>query len=81
MKTFIFLLVPFLTAVTTNTRPRRVFFSLSFHGRQSAVSMVFSRALTEKVPSSLNEGRRLTRIISNDDDVYNYFNKMKDYIV
>ena len=25
MKTFIFLLVPFLTAVTTNTRPRRVF--------------------------------------------------------
>ena len=41
--------------------------------------MVFSRALTEKVPSSsLNE---LTRIISNDDGVFNYFIKMKDYIV
>ena len=79
MKTFIFLLVFFLTAVTTNTRPRRMF-SL---GYQSAVSMVFSRTLAEKVPSLLNEGRRLfnTRIISNDDDVYNYFNKMKDYIV
>ena len=36
--------------------------NLSFRGRQSTVSMVFSRALTEKVPSSLNEGRRLTRI-------------------
>ena len=79
MKTFIFLLVFFLTAVTTNTRPRRMF-SLRY---QSAVSMVFSRTLAEKVPSLLNEGRRLfnTRIISNDDDVYNYFNKMKDYIV
>ena len=79
MKTFIFLLIFFLTAVTTNTRPRRMF-SL---GHQSAVSMVFSRTLAEKVPSLLNEGRRLfnTRIISNDDDVYNYFNKMKDYIV
>ena len=43
------------------------------------VSMVFSRALTEKVPSSLlNE---LTRIISNDDGVFNYFIKMKHYIV
>ena len=41
--------------------------------------MVFSRALTEKLPSSsLNE---LTRIISNDDGVFNYFIKMKDYIV
>ena len=31
--------------------------------------MVFSRALTEKVPSSLieHEGRRLTRIVSNDN--------------
>ena len=29
--------------------------------------MVFLRDLTEKVPLSLNEGRRLTRIISNDD--------------
>ena len=28
---------------------------------QSTVSMVFSRALTEKVPSSLNEGQRLHR--------------------
>ena len=45
--------------------------------------MVFSRALTEKVLSSLNEGGRLTRIISNDDLLFNfiYFIKMKDYIV
>ena len=35
------------------------------------------RALTEKVPSSLNEGQ----IISNDDGFLNYFIKMKDYIV
>ena len=49
--------------------------------RQSTVSMVFSRALTEKVPSSLNEGQRLTRIILNDDVVFDYFIKMKDYIV
>ena len=40
-----------------------------FHG--------FPRALIEKVPSSLNEGR----IISNDDGFLNYFIKMKDYIV
>ena len=50
-----------LTAVTTNTLPRRFFFSLSvetwvFAGHQSTVSMGFSRALIEKVPSSLNEG-------------------------
>ena len=46
--------------------------------------MVFSRALTEKVPLSLNEGgRQSTRIISNDDGVFNfiYLIKMKDYIV
>ena len=49
------------------------------HVRQSTVSMVFSRALTEKVPSSsLNER---TRIISNDDGVLKDFIKMKDYIV
>ena len=59
-------------SVTTNTSPRRVFFSLL------KPSMVFSRALTEKVPSSLNEGQRLTRIILNDDGVCNYFIKMKD---
>ena len=63
-----------------------VFFSgwnLSFRGRQSTVSMVFSRDLTEKVPSSLNEGRRLTRIVSNDDGVFDfiYLIRMKDYIV
>ena len=41
--------------------------------------MVFSRAPTEKFPSSsLNE---LRRIISNDDGVFNYFIKMKDYVV
>ena len=46
--------------------------------------MVFSGALTEKVPSSLNEGRgQSTRIISNDDSVFNfiYLIKVKDYIV
>ena len=43
--------------------------------------MVFSLALTEKVPSSLNKAGRLTRIISHDDVVFNYFIKMKDYIV
>ena len=32
---------------------------------------------SEKVPSSLNEGR----IISNDDGFLNYFINMKDYIV
>ena len=74
-----------LTAITTNTSPRRVFFSLLkpevSWTRQSTVSIVFSRALTEKVPSSLNEGQRLTRIILNDDVVFDYFIKMKDYIV
>ena len=34
-----------------------------------------------RLPSSLNEGRRLTRIISNDDRLFNYFIKVKDYIV
>ena len=69
-----------ITAVTTNTRLWRVFFCVfkpefswtsinCFHG--------FPRALTEKVPSSQNEGR----IISNDDGFLNYFIKMKDYIV
>ena len=44
--------------------------------------MVFARVLTERVPSSLNEGRRLTRIISNHDCVFQeLFIKMKDYIV
>ena len=67
-------------SVTTNTRLWRVFLCLfkpefswtsinGFHG--------FPRALTEKVPSSLNEGR----IISNDDGFLDYFIKMKDYIV
>ena len=46
--------------------------------------MVSSRALTEKVPSSLNKGRRKsTRMISHDDHAFNfiYLIKMKDYIV
>ena len=34
-----------------------------------------------RLPSSLNEGRRLTRIISNDDSLFNYFIKINDYIV
>ena len=40
-------------------------------------------SLTEKVPSSMNEGRRLTRTILNDDGVFNFISliKMKDYIV
>ena len=37
--------------------------NLGFRGRQTNVSTVFSRSLTEKVLSSLNEGQRLTRII------------------
>ena len=37
----------------------------------------FSRALTEKVPS----WQRLTRKISNDGGVFNYFIKMRDYTV
>ena len=43
----------------------------------------FSHAPWEKVPSSLNEGWSLTRIISNDNGIFNfiYFIKMKDYIV
>ena len=71
------------------TRALEGFFSLclnlSFRGRQSTLSMVLhALAVTEKtemVPSSLNEGRRLTRIISNDDGFLNYFIKMKIYIV
>ena len=70
----------YLTAVATDTSRWRFFFCLfkpefswmsinRFHG--------FPRALTEKVPSSLNEGR----IILNDDGFLNYFIKMKDYIV
>ena len=67
------------------TRAFEVFFSsvclnLSFRGRQSTVSMVFhARALTEKVPSSLNEGRIISK--PKDDGFLNYFIKMKDYIV
>ena len=38
-------------------------------------------SLAEKVPSSLNKAGRLTRIILHDDVVFNYFMKMKDYIV
>ena len=34
-----------------------------------------------RLPSSLNEGRRRTRIIWNDDSLFNYFIKIKDYIV
>ena len=43
----------------------------------------FSRVLTEKVSLSLNKGRRLTKIISNDDGFFNFIFliKMKDYIV
>ena len=40
------------------------------------LSLWFFHALTEKVPSSLNEGRRLTIILSNDDGVFNYFIKI-----
>ena len=48
--------------------------NLSFRGqRQQTVSIVFSRALTEKVPSSLNEGRSPIRIesLSNHDNGHN----------
>ena len=83
--TFIRYLLFSITAVTTNTHPQMVFplcWNLSFRGRQTTVSMVFPRPLTEQVPPSLNEGRRLTRIISNDDSLFNFihFIKMKDYV-
>ena len=68
-KSFKFLFV-WLTFASVNlqrlplARALEWFFSLvkpgQFRGRQTTVSMVFSPALTEKVPSSLNEGRRLT---------------------
>ena len=69
------------TAVTTNTRPWGDFslcWNLSFRGCQSTVSMVFSRTLTRRFPH--HRRMNLTRIISNDDGVFNYFIKMKDYI-
>ena len=70
------------TAVTTNTRPWGDFslcWNLSFRGCQSTVSMVFSRTLTRRFPH--HRRMNLTRIISNDDGVFNYFIKMKDYVV
>ena len=61
-----------LTAVTINTRLRRVF-SCLFKPKFSWTSINcfhgFPRALTERVPSSVNEGR----IISNDDGFLKLF--------
>ena len=56
---------------------------------ESGVIFFLSRAKETKkkktpdlrLPSSLNKGRRLTRIIWNDDSLFNYFIKIKDYIV
>ena len=62
-----------ITPVTTNMCLWRVFsvcWNPSFCARQSTVSIIFSRALTEKVPLLLNDGRRLKRIISNDDSIF-----------
>ena len=59
------------------TRAFKVFFFREFSWTSINCFHGFTRALTEKVPSSLNEGR----IISNDDGFLNYFIKMKDYIV
>ena len=75
-----------LTAVTTNTRNRRVFFFCSLFTPEFSRTSIkcfhgFPSALTEKVPSSLKEGRRLTRKITNDEGVFHYSIKMKDYIV
>ena len=75
-------------AVTTNMRPRRGFFLSVETWVFVDINQLFpqfSHALWQsKVRSSLNEGRRLSRlprIISIDDSVFNYFIKMKDYIV
>ena len=75
-------------AVTTNTRPRSGFFLSVETWVFVDINQLFpqfSHALWQsKVRSSLNEGRRLSRlprIISIDDSVFNYFIKMKDYIV
>ena len=66
----------YITAVTTNTRPQlwRIFplcWKLVFVDVNQLFPW-FSHALmqTEKVLSSLNDGKRLTRIISNDDGVF-----------
>ena len=79
-KIFIMLELNSIAAVATDTRLWMVFICL-FKPEFSWTSINcfngFPLALTEKVPSSLNEGR----IISNDDGFLNYFIKMKDYIV
>ena len=69
-----------ITAVTTNMHPPRVFPPVEtwvFVHANQLFSMVFSLTLTEKVPSLLNERRRLTRIIKNDNSVFNFLIKMK----
>ena len=63
------------------TRALEGYFSLLKPKMSWAVSMVFLLAPTEKVPSSLKKAGRLSRIISRDNVVFNYFIKMKDYIV
>ena len=70
-----------ITAVTTNTSPRRVFLSVETWVFVDVNQLFPWFSLAEKVPSSLNKAGRLTRIISHDDVVFNYFMKMKDYIV
>ena len=75
-------------SLTTNKRPRRIFF-LSVETwvfvDVNQLFPLFSHTLWQsKVLSSLNERRRLSRlsrIISNDDGVLNDFIKMKDYVV
>ena len=53
-------------------------FKPAFFGHQLTVSMVLSRALTEKVPSSLNQRVKTYKTILNDHRISNI---TKDYIV
>ena len=77
----------YITAVTTNTRPRlwRIFplcWKLVFRGRQSTVSMVFSRAHADWEGSLIAEWWEKTN--KNNFEWrrrFYYFIKMKDYIV
>ena len=71
-------------AVTTNTRPRSGFFlsveTWVFVDINQLFPQFYHALWQSKVRSSLNEGRRLSRlprIISIDESVFNYFIKMK----
>ena len=64
-----------ITAVTTSTRPRRVFsvcLNLSFRGRQSTVWMVFHALWQRRFPHRMNTEWR-AKTYKNDDSFLNYF--------